>query len=459
MSLGCEPEFSHPADDKKKKRGGGKHDDDDTNSPESCFPLPVCRSFKQTFKDNQADKKNRHRPLIAKQDFSGDPDQAHWTSDYDHIAPHALIDSSQKRLVLKARRDTVKTQSGGGFGATISSTRWNRYGVFNAKFKAGASGPGIVAAMMLSNPFLGEEITFEVTGGDPKTIITDFYRHSAQDEAAQRKSGTGAVAWLSSSLKSALVPSVAMEGLQARTRRLKNMILHKEGKHEQAKETKDMHDKDGDRHEDSLEMSHEIQKSAAENELVYKIEWTPDKIQWSVDGIILRTLTAKELLKYKGYGLPSQPMLLEFTIWDAGHNNQTSAWSGGKTDYGPMDEKEYTTLIDWVDIACFDTKEFKRSPWPGAEASKRLSQAVKLEEQEKAAKEKAAKKSQSSGDNSAEPGAISTFVDATISTLLRLLFILAVLTGSASFLTRPGGAYERLGPRQTPFKKDHGQMQ
>lgn len=105
MSLGCEPKFSHPLDDgKKKKKGKDSTNEYSTDDPQSCFPLPVCKSFKETFKNNKADRKGQHQPLIPKQDFNGDPDQAHWTSDFDHIAPYASIDSSQKRLVLKARR-------------------------------------------------------------------------------------------------------------------------------------------------------------------------------------------------------------------------------------------------------------------------------------------------------------------------------------------------------------------
>lgn len=103
MSLGCEPKFSHPLDDgKKKKKNKGK--DEHSEDPQSCFPLPVCKSIKETFKNNKADRKGHDQPLVPKLDFHGDPDQAHWTSDFDHIAPYASIDSSQKRLVLKARR-------------------------------------------------------------------------------------------------------------------------------------------------------------------------------------------------------------------------------------------------------------------------------------------------------------------------------------------------------------------
>ncbi|KAF9957636.1 hypothetical protein BGZ65_001946 [Modicella reniformis] len=486
MSLGCEPQFSHPLDDGKqvKNKKSDPKDGHSMNDPQSCFPLPVCRSFKETFKSNKADKKGKHQPLIPSQDATGDPDQAHWVSDFDHIAPYAFVDPAQKRLVLKAKRDMVQTQSGGGFGATISSTRWNRYGIFAAKFKSGAHGPGIVTAMMLSNPILGEEITFEVSSRDPKTVITDFYRHSVHDAQPPSAPGSGTVAWLSSSLRSALVPSVSIDGIRTRTRKLKNLILHKnDNKDEDAKSNKETEDVNADIHgsevNDSLEESHTLKKSAIDNNLVYKIEWTPEKIQWYVDGTVIRTLTAKNLLQQRGYDLPSEPMLLKFTIWDAGYNNETEAWSGGKTNYGPKDKKEYTTMIEWIDIACHDNKESKRNPWPGAEASKRLALAEKEEKEERMAKEKEAKKKEaeeakkkkqaekagskskkswflSESDDTAEPGAFSRFVDTLISMALRWMFIAVVVTGSASYLTRPDGPF---GQQFCNNKRDNGQKQ
>ncbi|KAI1319782.1 hypothetical protein EDD11_003167 [Mortierella claussenii] len=395
IALGCEPEFSHPQKDSTPKHKKSSLDEYEPQNPQSCFPLPVCRSFTEKFKGNNADKKGLHIPLIPKENFTGDPDSAHWTSDFDHVASYAVVDPKLKKLVLKAKRDTVKTQSGGGFGATVSSTRWNRYGTFAAKFKSGATGPGIVTAMMLSNPILGEEITIEVTGRDPKTVVTDFYRHSAQD--------TRSASWLPS-FKS-VVPSLG--GLRTRTRKLKDMILPSGTKTKKNKalttdvvviQHSDAEDDGGEKHDEdeiedeSLEEFHSLKKSATEHELVYKIEWTPQRIQWSVDGQVIRTLLAKDLMAQKGYGLPSHPMQLQLTIWDAGYNKETEAWAGGRTDYGENDEKEYTTLVDWIENSCHDRKEYKHSPWPGKDASKRLEKAEQELKVEQKAKEKEEKK-------------------------------------------------------------------
>ncbi|KAF9155036.1 hypothetical protein BG015_011273 [Linnemannia schmuckeri] len=353
IALGCQPAYSYPIDSSSSdKKSTSKTTPLTVNS---CFPLPVCRSFKEKFKSNQPDKHGQHRALIPKHDFLGDPDQAHWTSDFDHIVDdHAVVDTKHKKLVLKAKRDEVKTKSGGGFGATVSSTRWNRYGTFATQFKAGSTGPGIVTAFMLTNPALGEEISFQITGRDPKTVLTEYYKHpSASSEEKGGQGGTGGKGRISSS-----VPGLHWPHLPS---------------------------------------------SATENDLVYKIEWTPDKIAWSVDGRVLRTLRAKDLLQRKNRHLeiPSQPMQIQLTIWDAGHSKDTKAWAGGVTDYGENDEKEYVTLVDWIEIACYDNKEAKRNPWPGKDASARLAQ-VEAEERKAEEEKEARKKDKAKKDKEAQ---------------------------------------------------------
>ncbi|KAF9962029.1 hypothetical protein BGZ72_000096 [Mortierella alpina] len=455
--------------DSKSKKGSKDSEPDSS----SCFPLPVCQSFKQKFKHNQADKHNQHRAMIPKLDFIGDPDQAYFTSDFDHIAPYAQVDSAQKRLLLSARRDKVKTKSGGGFGARVSSTRWSRYGTFSAKFKAGATGPGIVTAMMLSNPILGEEISIEITGRDPKTAMTDLYRHSvdAHHGGAEAKSSRSL---LPASLSSVL-PS--MDKIRTRTRKLKNLLLHTKNSKYSAKTGSD----ENGGEDDSLEQAHPLKRSVAEHNVVYKIEWTPDMVRWSVDGQVLRTLTSKDLIKQRGYGLPSEPMMLQLTIWDGGYDKETSAWVGGKTDYGVTNQNEYVTEVEWIEVSCRDNKESKRNPWPGSDAMQRIAQVEaeakekekqeqeqqKAKEVEKEKEKKAAAhdekhenqttrggwlfgrgKVQSEEDHTAkaktgqkskkgEPGVFARFVDSLVRTLMHWTFVLLVLVGSASYLTDP----------------------
>ncbi|KAF9961052.1 hypothetical protein BGZ70_008378 [Mortierella alpina] len=470
IALGCQPTYSHPLNGLLQQQSKSKKSSKDSEpDSSSCFPLPVCQSFKQKFKHNQADKHEQHRALIPKLDFIGDPDQAYFTSDFDHIAPYAQVDSAKKRLLLSARRDKVKTKSGGGFGARVSSTRWSRYGTFSAKFKS---------AMMLSNPILGEEISIEITGRDPKTAVTDLYRHSVDGHQGGSEAKSSRSMVLPASLSSVL-PS--MDKIRTRTRKLKDLLLHTKHSKDSAKSGSD----ENEGEDNSLEQAHPLKRSMTEHSAVYKIEWTPDMIRWSVDGQVLRTLTSKDLIKQKGYGLPSEPMMLQLTVWDGGYDKETSAWVGGKTDYGETNQNEYVTEVEWIEVSCRDNKESKRHPWPGSDAKKRLAQ-VEAEEKEKekekekqeqeqhkakeAENEKEKKaaahdekqenqtargswlfgrgKGQSAEDHTkkvklsqkstkGEPGVFARMVDSLVRTLMRWNFILLVLVGSASYLTDP----------------------
>ena len=266
---------------------------------------------------------------------------------------------------------------------------------------------------MLSNPALGEEISFQITGRDPKTVLTEYYKHSTGSSKGLKegKGGAGGGGWKSASVPGLHwphLPSVlSMESITTRGRKIKDILLHKthddddgttaensgeniEGSTIEDLKTINEHGSIDDDDDTSLEESHTLKKSATENDLVYKIEWTPKKIEWSIDGKVIRTLRSKDLpqSKKKSLEIPSQPMQIQLTIWDAGHSKDTRAWAGGETDYGENDEREYVTLVDWIEIACYDNKEAKRNPWPGKDASARLAQ---VEAEERKAKERKAK--------------------------------------------------------------------
>jgi len=76
ISLGCDPKHSF-------LEGG-------------CFPLPACKNIKDSFKLPGL--------LVPKHSFNGDPNLAHWTSDFHHVAPYAKIDSKNHKLLLRTRR-------------------------------------------------------------------------------------------------------------------------------------------------------------------------------------------------------------------------------------------------------------------------------------------------------------------------------------------------------------------
>ncbi|KAI1320013.1 hypothetical protein EDD11_002344 [Mortierella claussenii] len=328
--------------------------------------------------------------LVPKHAFTGDPEQAYWISEFDHIAPYAKINERQKKLLLRTRRDMVRTQSGGGFGATVSSSRWHKYGSFSAKLKSGSTGPGIITAFLLSNPALGEEISFEFTGKDPKKVITNYYRR---------------------------VPNPAHIDTQG----IHRAIIHPHP-HQHS-------------HLESHEEIHDLKADSTKQEMLYKIEWTANLIRWSVNGKVIRAVQAGNMVAQGG--LPENAMQLQLTIWDAGHAPETMAWSGGKSSYGPDDLYEYVASVSSVEVVCQNPKEGNK-PWPGPEATKRLkiAKARAAEQARRFRKMSQNKKVQGSESEEGVFTSAKTFFEIAILTLIKWgLILLSVVCGAAYFTT------------------------
>ncbi|KAF9922708.1 hypothetical protein FBU30_007165 [Linnemannia zychae] len=367
----------------------------------------------------------------------------------------------------------VKTKSGGGFGATVSSTRWNRYGTFATQLRAASTGEGIVTAFMLSNPALGEEISFQITGRDPHTVLTEYYKHPMPEErqqqswsvGGQKREGKGT--WMTTSVPALHWPSmpsgISLESITTRGRKFKDMLLHKtsdnnnNGRVDQSNNpdtVKRLEDVtyEADEVYPSLEKSHYLKKSTTENDLVYKIEWTPKKIEWTVNGQILRTLRPEDLPLHRHtrqkLQIPSQPMQIQITVWDAGHSPDTTAWAGGKTNYGTENEKEYVALVDWIEIACYDNKEAKRNPWPGKDALARLAQAEE-EERKAEAEQEALRKTKNSEDKNTLKATEDSIKEAT-----------KVSTGWLSFLSsRKSSESDQAEPKNKKQLKKEAKQQ
>lgn len=67
----------------------------------------------------------------------------------------------------------------------------------------------------------------------------------------------------------------------------------------------------------------------------YTTHWTQEKLEWYIDGALVRTLNYEDALG--GYNYPQTPMNVRIGIWAGGdpeHNsNGTVEWAGGKTDF------------------------------------------------------------------------------------------------------------------------------
>lgn len=66
----------------------------------------------------------------------------------------------------------------------------------------------------------------------------------------------------------------------------------------------------------------------------YTIRWTPEKLEWIIDGNVVRTLVNDGLTGCDGY--PQTPMQIKLGNWVAGRSDApegTVQWAGGRTDF------------------------------------------------------------------------------------------------------------------------------
>ncbi|KIY63631.1 glycoside hydrolase family 16 protein [Cylindrobasidium torrendii FP15055 ss-10] len=70
-----------------------------------------------------------------------------------------------------------------------------------------------------------------------------------------------------------------------------------------------------------------------ENVHRYFIDFDEDRIQWGVDGTIMRTLTKESTKRGGKYTYPSHEMRLQIALWDGSGAPGTSKWAGGPVDW------------------------------------------------------------------------------------------------------------------------------
>jgi beta-glucanase (GH16 family) len=98
----------------------------------------------------------------------------------------------------------------------------------------------------------------------------------------------------------------------------------------------------------------------------YTIDWTKERIEWYLDGKLLRTLLPNEALGGRNY--PQTPMNVRLSVWAGGdvHNNDPGVvqWAGGQTNF---DEGPFTMSVQKVYAQ--DYTSAKEYSWEGMDAS------------------------------------------------------------------------------------------
>jgi beta-glucanase (GH16 family) len=80
----------------------------------------------------------------------------------------------------------------------------------------------------------------------------------------------------------------------------------------------------------------------------YAVNWTSSKIEWLVDGSVVRTLNYADAVD--GTNFPQTPSRIKIGIWAGGdpdNSEGTIEWAGGETDY---DEIPFTMYVKSVKV-------------------------------------------------------------------------------------------------------------
>ncbi|KAK5658163.1 hypothetical protein OQA88_2136 [Cercophora sp. LCS_1] len=86
----------------------------------------------------------------------------------------------------------------------------------------------------------------------------------------------------------------------------------------------------------------------------YSIVWTTEKLEWLVDGVVVRTVPYVEADNGKPSGFPQSPMLLKLGTWVAGQptaSQGTIDWAGGLADFSKAPFNAYLKTITIDDYA------------------------------------------------------------------------------------------------------------
>ncbi|PNS13920.1 hypothetical protein CAC42_1411 [Sphaceloma murrayae] len=101
--------------------------------------------------------------------------------------------------------------------------------------------------------------------------------------------------------------------------------------------------------------------NTAQNTHNYGINWSPDQVEWLVDGQVRRTLKKSDTYNdtSKTYHYPQSPSRVQFSLWPAGlpqNGKGTIEWAGGLVDWDSpyMENGYYYAMIDNVKIDCYD---------------------------------------------------------------------------------------------------------
>ncbi|GAA5950014.1 hypothetical protein JCM21900_001365 [Sporobolomyces salmonicolor] len=89
----------------------------------------------------------------------------------------------------------------------------------------------------------------------------------------------------------------------------------------------------------------------------YGINWTPEQLDWTVDGKTVRTLMQANTTNGR---YPQTPSRVQFSVWPAGVSSQPSGtveWAGGMIDWSDpsyVSQGYFASYVQWLSIDCYN---------------------------------------------------------------------------------------------------------
>ncbi|ORY63284.1 glycoside hydrolase family 16 protein [Pseudomassariella vexata] len=202
-------------------------------------------------------------------------------------------------------------------GTVLASTIYMWYGNVKAKIKTGR-GAGVVTAFILLSD-VKDEIDFEWVGTELEVAQTNYYFQGIPDYSGRAQSANAL----------------------------------------------------GRNHTHSGNITGVSDTFANEHE--YEIRWTPEKIEWYVDGKLGRTQEKSKTWNASSnqWDFPQTPARVQLSIWPGGADTNaegTVSWAGGPIDWNSEDIKKYG--YDFATVGELTIECYKTSSAPGTNSGK-----------------------------------------------------------------------------------------
>ena len=101
--------------------------------------------------------------------------------------------------------------------------------------------------------------------------------------------------------------------------------------------------------------------NTVQNTHTYTLDWQPDHISWSIDGVVGRTQFKKDTFNSTDntYHFPQTPSRVQLSLWPAGLSSNapgTISWAGGLIDWSSpyMQNGYYYAMVKEVTVECYN---------------------------------------------------------------------------------------------------------